>query len=137
MTNISLAMNVADNTLPGLMGANRESRMKLLNKHFRIDNFKQRRPVLQKLYNIYGLMLNVLDRPEAYVTLDTDNSGENISSVAFARLGGFHDKNKMSRQFQSRQQLNAGIHKSLQDRFHRKSPLHLVAAKVLFIQVFQ
>ena len=96
MLNISLAMNVADNTLPGLMGANRESRMKLLNKHFRIDNFKQRRPVLQKLYNIYGLMLNVLDRPEAYVTLDTDNSGENISSVAFARLGGFHDKNDLT-----------------------------------------
>ena len=96
MTNISLAMNVADNVLPGLMGANRESRMKLLNRHFRIDNFKQRRPVLQKLHTIYGFMLQVLDRPEAFVTLDTDNSGENISSVAFARLGGFHDKKDLT-----------------------------------------
>lgn len=96
MTNISLAMNVADSTIPGLLGANRDSRMKLLNRHFRIDNFKIRRPVLQKLHNIYGLMLNVLDRPEAFVTLDTDNTGENISSVAFARLGGFHDKNDLT-----------------------------------------
>lgn len=96
MTNISLAMNVADNSIPGLLGASREERMKLLNKHFRIDNFKQRRPVLQKMHNIYSFMLNVLDRPEAFVTLDTTNAGENISTVAFARLGGFHDKNDLT-----------------------------------------
>lgn len=97
MTNISLAMNVADNTIPGLLGASRESRMRLLNKHFRIDNFKQlKRPILQKLHNIYSFMLNVLDRPEAFTTLDTTNEGESISTVAFARLGGFHDKNDLT-----------------------------------------
>lgn len=95
MTNISLAMNVADSN-PGLLGADRASRMKFLNKHFRIDNFNVRRPVLQKLHDIYGLMLKILDRPEAFVTLDTDNSGEEISTVAFARLGGFHDKKDLT-----------------------------------------
>jgi hypothetical protein len=40
--------------------------------------------------------VNVLDRPEAYVTLDTTNFGEEISTVAFARLGGFHQKNDLT-----------------------------------------
>lgn len=97
MTNITLAMNVADSVLPGLLGASRESRMKLLNRHFRIDNFKSaKRPILQRMHDTYSFMLSVLDRPEAFVTLDTDNSGENISTVAFARLGGFHDKKDVS-----------------------------------------
>lgn len=97
MTNISLAMNVVDNVMPGLMGASREQRMKLLNRHFRIDNIKGvKRPTLQRIHDTYSFMLNVLDRPEAYTTLDTDNSGENISTVAFARLGGFHDKNDLT-----------------------------------------
>ena len=93
MTNISLAMSVADNSMPGLLGASREQRMKLLNKHYRIDNLKgPKRSVLQKLNDIYSSMLKVLDRPEAFVTLDTTNEGENISTVAFARLGGFLQK---------------------------------------------
>ena len=97
MTNISLAMNVADSTMPGMLGASRESRMRLLNKHFRTDNFKgAKRPVLQKMYDNYSCMLNVLDRPEAFTTLDTANEGETISTVAFARLGGFHDKNDLT-----------------------------------------
>ena len=97
MTNISLAMNVVDNSIPGLLGASREQRMRMLNKHFRIDNFKTpKRPILQKMHNVYSFMMNVLDRPEAFTTLDTDNSGENISTVAFARLGGFHDKNDLT-----------------------------------------
>lgn len=97
MTNITLAMNVADNSLPGMMGASREQRMKMLNKHFRIDNFNRaKRPILQRMHDTYSFMLNVLDRPEAFVTLDTSNFGENISTVAFARLGGFHDKNDLT-----------------------------------------
>jgi peptidoglycan hydrolase-like protein with peptidoglycan-binding domain len=96
IANITLALTVADSNIPGLLGASRESRMKLLNRHFRIDNFKTRTQPLQKLRSIYSLMLNVLDRPEAFITLDTDNSGENISTVAFARLGGFHDKNDLT-----------------------------------------
>ncbi len=97
MTNISLAMNVVDNAIPGLLGASRESRMKLLNKHFRIDNFKSpKRPILQRMHDNYSFMLNVLDRPEAFTTLDTTNEGEEISTVAFARLGGFFDKNDLT-----------------------------------------
>lgn len=97
MTNISLAMNLVDNNFNGMIGASREQRMKMLNKHFRIDNFKgAKRPVLQKLHDIYSFMLSVLDRPNAFVTLDTTNFGEDISTVAFARLGGFHDKNDLT-----------------------------------------
>lgn len=97
MTNITLAMNVVDNDIPGLLGASRESRMRLLNKHFRIDNFKSgKRQVLQKMHDNYSFMMNVLDRPEAFATLDTTNEGETISTVAFARLGGFHQKEDLT-----------------------------------------
>jgi hypothetical protein len=97
MANISMAMNVADNNFPGMMGATREGRMKLLNKHFRIDNFKSsKRPILQKMHDTYGFMLNVLDRPKAFTTLDTTNQGETISTVAFARLGGFFNKTDLT-----------------------------------------
>ncbi|NOT49037.1 MAG: hypothetical protein HOP17_14955 [Acidobacteria bacterium] len=96
MTNISLAMAVADSQDSGFLGSNRQQRMKLLNRHFKIDNFKVRLPILQQMHDTYGFMLNVLNRPEAFITLDTDNSGENISSVSIARLGGFHDKKDVS-----------------------------------------
>ena len=97
MTNISLAMNVADSSIPGLLGASRESRMKLVNRHFRTDNIKGlKRQVLQKTHDTYSFMLSVLDRPEAFTTLDTTNEGESLSTVAFARLGGFFDKNDLT-----------------------------------------
>lgn len=97
MANITLAMQAADSDLPGLIGPGRESRMKLVNRHFHIDDFSgEKRPILQKLYESYRFMLSVLDRPEAYFTLDTDDSGEKISTVAFARLGGFFDKNDLT-----------------------------------------
>jgi len=85
MANIAAAMPVADTSFDGRDGA-----MQLLNKHFRIDNFGARTPILQRLSRNYRFMLNVLDRPKDFVTLDTTNAGENISTVAFARLGGFH-----------------------------------------------
>lgn len=97
MTNISLAMNVADGDVPGPIGPSRAERMHLLNRHFRTDKNKgAKRPILEKMYDTYAFMLNVLDRPEAYVTLDTTNEGETTSTVAFARLGGFHDKNDLT-----------------------------------------
>jgi hypothetical protein len=92
MAKILLAMQAADSPSPGgLLGSfGREERMSLLNRHFTIDGFPApRRRILQRLYDIYGYMLNVLNRPDNYFTLDTDNSGERISTVAFARLGGF------------------------------------------------
>lgn len=75
-----------------MFGGSREERMSLLNRHFMVDSFTAPEAVLQKLYDIYGYMLSVLARPEAYITLDTDDSGDGISTVAFARLGGFFSK---------------------------------------------
>lgn len=94
MAKILLAMNTADSPSPGgLLGSfGREERMSLLNRHFMVDSFPAPRHILQKLYDIYGYMLSVLSRPDNYFTLDTDNSGEGISTVAFARLGGFFSK---------------------------------------------
>ncbi len=86
MDNISAAIAVAD--APAAPG--RDVQMQLLNKHFRIDNFKARTPVLQRMHKNYSFMLKVLDQPKDFITLDTTNAGENISTVAFARLGGFH-----------------------------------------------
>jgi hypothetical protein len=86
IANINLALPAAD--LSGM--PEHDSTMGLLNRHFRVDNFASRRPVLQKMLTVYGFMLQVLDRPKEFITLDTTNAGEDISTVAFARLGGFH-----------------------------------------------
>lgn len=90
MANLLMAMPLADSKLSG--GFGREEQMKLLNRHFLIDSFPAPRPVLQRLYDIYSYMLTVLNRPDAYFTLDTDNSGEGISSIAVTPLGGFFGK---------------------------------------------
>ncbi len=71
--------------------------LNLLNRHFSIDKFPSPQAAMQKIYDIYGFMLNVLNRPENYFTLDTNNSGEKISTVAFARLGGFFSKDTSGR----------------------------------------
>jgi hypothetical protein len=80
-----------------MIGPSRDERMKFLNRHFRIDTLPSpRRGSLQMIYDIYGNMLQVLNKPENFFTLDTDDSGETISTVAFARLGGFFDKKDLS-----------------------------------------
>lgn len=95
MAKVSLAMQSVDSP-GGLFGPSREE-MRLINKHFKIDSSPvQGRAALQKINDIYGKMLNVLNRPENFFTLDTDDSGEGISRVAFARLGGFFDKSDLS-----------------------------------------
>ena len=85
--NINTAIPVAD-LPPGSSG--RDGAMALLNRHFRVDNFSSRRSVLERMRTVYGFMLPVLDRPTEFITLDTTNAGESISTVAFAPLGGFH-----------------------------------------------
>jgi len=58
----------------------------LVEKHYRIGG----NPAgLNRIEEAYSLMLKVLDRPDHYCTLDTTDEGEGISTVAFARLGGF------------------------------------------------
>lgn len=78
----------------GLFG---ESAMSLLERHFSISKFPSPQSSMQKIYDIYGFMLNVLSRPDNFFTLDTNNSGEKISTVAFARLGGFFSKDTSGR----------------------------------------
>ena len=69
----------------------------LLERHFKASTFQgSKTAVLQNLHNVYGFMLNVIDRPDEFFTLDTDDSGEGISTVAFARLGGFFNKKDTS-----------------------------------------
>lgn len=58
----------------------------LVEKHYRIGGALAG---LNRIEEVYGLMLKVLDRADFYTTLDTTDEGEGISSVAFARLGGF------------------------------------------------
>jgi len=71
--------------------------MALINKHFKLDKSPAAgRPALQKINDVYSKMLAVLNRPENFFTLDTDDSGEKISTVAFARLGGFFNKADLS-----------------------------------------
>jgi hypothetical protein len=95
-TNVQLAMNSVDSS-SGLIGPSRDERMSLLNRHFRIDSLPSPRIAsLQKIYDIYGNMQQVLNKPDNFFTLDTDDSGEKISTVAFAPLGGFFDKNDLS-----------------------------------------
>src|SRR4030095_13457317 len=82
----------------GPIGPSREAKMSLINRHFKIDNAPRapRQPDLQKINNVYATMLQVLNKPENFFTLDTDNSGVTISTVAFARLGGFFNKVDLS-----------------------------------------
>jgi hypothetical protein len=74
-----------------------ENGLSLLNRHFMLDKFPSPSSAMQRIYNIYGYMLNVLNRPENFFTLDTNDSGEKISTVAFARLGGFFSKDTSGR----------------------------------------
>ncbi len=71
--------------------------MNLLNRHFSIDKFPAPQVAMQKIYENYRNMLNVLSRPDNFFTLDTNNSGEKISTVAFARLGGFFSNDTSGR----------------------------------------
>lgn len=75
----------------GLFGG---SALSLLNRHFTIDSFPSPQSAMQKIYDIYGYMLSVLSRPDNFFTLDTDDRGVTISTVAFARLGGFFETDK-------------------------------------------
>jgi hypothetical protein len=58
----------------------------LVEKHYRASGNMQG---LNRVENVYSLMLQVLDRASHFCTLDTTDEGEGISSIAFARLGGF------------------------------------------------
>jgi len=58
----------------------------LVEKHYRIAGAMAG---LNRIEEVYSMMLKVLDRADYYTTLDTTDEGEGISSVAFARLGGF------------------------------------------------
>lgn len=97
MTKLMLAMQSADSP-SGMIGPSREEKMALINKHFKVDDHPSsaKRPILEKINDIYRNMLSVLNRPDNFFTLDTDNSGVTISTVAFARLGGFFDKVDLS-----------------------------------------
>lgn len=86
MTKISSAR------LPGGLFA--DSSMSLINKHFHLVNSVPE--ALEQMYSVYQSMLNVLDRPAAYCAIDTTDEGEGISTVAFARLGGFFDTNDLT-----------------------------------------
>lgn len=87
MTKISSAK------MGGLFG---DSSMSLIDKHFRLSSRADLGGDLNRIYNIYRDMLSILDRPDAYCTLDTTDEGETISTVAFARLGGFFDKTDLT-----------------------------------------
>lgn len=97
MSKLMLAMQSADSPV-GLIGPSRAERMALINKHFKVDDNPSaaKRPILEKIADVYRNMLAVLNKPENFFTLDTDNSGVTISTVAFARLGGFFDKVDLS-----------------------------------------
>lgn len=79
--------------LGGLFGG---GSMALVEKHFRVGGRPNIDADLTKIYNIYSHMLSILDRPDVYCTLDTTDEGEFISTVAFARLGGFFDKSDLT-----------------------------------------
>jgi len=97
MFKLMLATQSADSST-GLIGPSRAERIALINKHFKVDDNPSaaKRPILDKIADVYRNMLAVLNKPENFFTLDTDNSGVTISTVAFARLGGFFDKVDLS-----------------------------------------
>ena len=74
--------------VPGLTGLN-SSPSALVERHFRLSQLPNKQTALSFAHDIFGHMLKVLDRPDHYCTLDTTDEGENVSTVAFARLGGF------------------------------------------------
>jgi hypothetical protein len=69
----------------------------LTNRHFQIDGLGSGRDAgITYAYNVYRNMLSVLDRPDAYCTLDTTDAGASGSTIAYARLGGFFDKSDLT-----------------------------------------
>ena len=66
----------------------------LVEKHYRTSG---NMASLNRIENVYSIMLKVLDRADYYTTLDTTDEGEGISSVAFARLGGFFIPNNQGK----------------------------------------
>lgn len=101
MAKINSAMLIADGAIPGA-GSFGESSMGLIDRHYRLTGTPNVRGSLQLMYDVYRNMLNVLDRPEAYCTLDTNDEGEGISTVAIARKGGFFDKSDLTGKIQFR-----------------------------------
>lgn len=76
--------------------------MSLINRHFHLQTSKNQQGDLALMYDVYSFMLNVLDRADAYITLDTNDEGEGISTVAIARTGGFHNKTDLTGKIQLR-----------------------------------
>lgn len=76
--------------------------MSLINRHFHLQTSNNQQADLSLMYDVYSFMLNVLDRADAYITLDTNDEGEGISTVAIARTGGFHDKKDLTGKIQLR-----------------------------------
>jgi hypothetical protein len=74
--------------LPGASGLD-SSPSALIERHYRLSKHANRNFALSLMFDTYSHMLNVLDRPDHFCTLDTTDEGEKISTVAFARLGGF------------------------------------------------
>lgn len=79
-----------------------DSAMALINRHFHLQTSKNVQADLSLMYDVYSFMLRVLERPEAYVTLDTNDEGEGISTVAIARTAGFHNKIDLTGKIQFR-----------------------------------
>lgn len=86
-------MKINSAKVGGLFGG---GSMALIDRHFRLSAGGTVDADLTLIYDVYSRMLNILDRPDAYCTLDTTDEGEGISSVAFARLGGFFDKSDLT-----------------------------------------
>jgi len=72
------------------------SGMALVDKHYRLSGTGGEVVGLTKMIGVYTNMLDILDRPEVYCTLDTTDEGETISTVAFAQLGGFFDRSNVT-----------------------------------------
>jgi len=79
-----------------------DSAMSLINRHFHLQTSKTFQVDLALMYEVYSYMLGVLDRADAYITLDTNDEGEGISTVAIARTGGFHNKTDLTGKIQLR-----------------------------------
>ena len=86
-------MCVSSTRVGGLFASGSDS---LIERHFRLGQAPNRDADLALIYDTYRTMLSILDRPDAFCTLDTTDEGEGISSVAFARLGGFFQKNDLT-----------------------------------------
>ena len=93
---IVAAMAKVNSAMLGL-SAFGDSARTLVDRHYKIDFDKSSSSgALQMIYDTYSNMLQVIARPDVYITLDTDDGGEGISTIAFARLGGFFDKKDLS-----------------------------------------